>query len=63
MAALVKTTAAATVRVVSISWTLGSMTVTGSAVITDGYHDRIDMGLEQPAFHRLSYLHQYWQRQ
>jgi hypothetical protein len=23
---------------------LGSMTVTGSAVITDGYHDRIDMG-------------------
>jgi hypothetical protein len=24
---------------------LGSMTVTGSAVITDGYHDRIDMGL------------------
>jgi hypothetical protein len=29
---------------------LGSMTVTGSAVITDGYHDRIDMGLNSQLF-------------
>jgi len=29
---------------------LGSMTVTGSAVITDGYHDRIDMGLNGQLF-------------
>jgi hypothetical protein len=29
---------------------LGSMTVTGSAVITDGYHNRIDMGLNGQLF-------------
>ena len=29
---------------------LGSMTVTSSAVITDGYHDRIDMGLNSQLF-------------
>jgi hypothetical protein len=29
---------------------IGSMTVTGSAVITDGYHDRIDMGLNGQLF-------------
>ena len=29
---------------------LGSMTVTNSAVITDGYHDRIDMGLNGQLF-------------
>jgi hypothetical protein len=29
---------------------LGSMTVTGSAVITDGYHNRIDMGLNSQLF-------------
>ncbi|HVR22975.1 MAG TPA: hypothetical protein VMU26_06605 [Candidatus Polarisedimenticolia bacterium] len=29
---------------------LGSMTVTNSAVITDGYHDRIDMGLNSQLF-------------
>ena len=29
---------------------LGSMTVTSSAVITDGYHDRIDLGLNSQLF-------------
>jgi hypothetical protein len=29
---------------------LGSMAVTGSVVITDGYHDRIDMGLNSQLF-------------
>jgi hypothetical protein len=38
-----ETTAAATCGRLDVV-DLGSMTVTGSAVITDGYHDRIDMG-------------------
>jgi hypothetical protein len=44
-----ETTAATTCGRLDIVDT-GSMTVTGSAVITDGYHDRIDMGLGSQLF-------------